>query len=250
MEIITRAQAKVLGQRRYFTGKSCKHGHVSQRAVSNGRCLECDRAYERDCYPAQREQRIADSRAYRVANLDKCRAYDRAHYARNAEARRTYDRAYRFANPEKTRAYTKAHRHEFNAREANRRAAKLKATPPWLTPDHKAQIAVLYKEAARLTRETGIEHHVDHIVPLKAKDRRTGKRVASGLHVPWNLRVVPGPENLSKNCYIELPQRNPTENAETGACPMDVGPTRRRALLRLVQPKQGLPPFTMMPGCV
>lgn len=28
---------------RYFTGKPCKNGHLSERSISNGGCLECHR---------------------------------------------------------------------------------------------------------------------------------------------------------------------------------------------------------------
>jgi hypothetical protein len=42
-EIITRAEAKALGLKRYFTGVPCKHGHVSYRYVSGPGCLGCVR---------------------------------------------------------------------------------------------------------------------------------------------------------------------------------------------------------------
>ena len=66
---------------------------------------------------------------------------------------------------------------------ARRRAAKLNATPAWA--DRQA-IAAVYAEAAA----KGM--HVDHIVPLKSK-------LVCGLHVPWNLQVLPGPENIRKS---------------------------------------------------
>ena len=66
------------------------------------------------------------------------------------------------------------------------------ATPPWLTEAHQEAIKDFYKESARLTQETGIAHHVDHIVPLRGKN-------VSGLHVPWNLQILTADENYIKN---------------------------------------------------
>jgi len=65
------------------------------------------------------------------------------------------------------------------------------ATPAWLTPKQKAEIEALYEEARRLTRETRERHEVDHIVPLHSP-------VVSGLHVPWNLRVLSKDTNNRK----------------------------------------------------
>lgn len=38
----TRAQAKLDGDKYYFTGKECKHGHISIRRVTTGNCVDCD----------------------------------------------------------------------------------------------------------------------------------------------------------------------------------------------------------------
>lgn len=38
---MTRSEAKAQGLKRYFTGKPCKRGHVSERRVSTGICLHC-----------------------------------------------------------------------------------------------------------------------------------------------------------------------------------------------------------------
>lgn len=50
------------------------------------------------------------------------------------------------------------------------------------------KILWFYKEAERLTEETGIIHHVDHIIPISK----------GGLHHQDNLQVLTKRENLSK----------------------------------------------------
>jgi len=39
--VSTRSEARAKGHKKYFTGKICKHGHISQRYVSNGICCNC-----------------------------------------------------------------------------------------------------------------------------------------------------------------------------------------------------------------
>lgn len=73
-----------------------------------------------------------------------------------------------------------------------RRQAEMRATPSWLTDEHRAQILELRAEAQRRQRETGVEHHVDHIVPLRGKG-------VSGLHVPWNMQVMTADANRRKS---------------------------------------------------
>ncbi len=94
----------------------------------------------------------------------------------------------RFRKPERDREYRLKFPEKFAARAAMRRARKLRATPPWA--DRKA-IAAVYAECRRITLETGIEHHVDHIYPLRG---RTG----CGLPVHNNLQILTKLENLSK----------------------------------------------------
>jgi len=88
--------------------------------------------------------------------------------------------------------WRRKNKHKTNAIEAKRRAAKLNATPGWLSKEHLKEIDEVYAEAIRLSEETGIKHHVDHIIPLQGE-------TVSGLHVPWNLRAIPAFDNLSKH---------------------------------------------------
>lgn len=76
-----------------------------------------------------------------------------------------------------------------NEHVTSRARAKKHATPPWADRDAMREI---YKEAARVTSESGVKHHVDHIVPLKSN-------LVCGLHCEANLRVVPAVENLKKH---------------------------------------------------
>lgn len=43
-ELITRKEAKSLGLKRYFSGKSCKYGHIEERYVNSGGCCQCSKS--------------------------------------------------------------------------------------------------------------------------------------------------------------------------------------------------------------
>lgn len=43
MDKISKKSAEVLGLRRFFTGKPCKHGHISERYTMSYMCVECCR---------------------------------------------------------------------------------------------------------------------------------------------------------------------------------------------------------------
>ena len=80
-----------------------------------------------------------------------------------------------------------------NAASAKRRATKLNATPNTLTDEDWDKIEEFYTEAQRLSKETGISHHVDHIKPLIGRDGSRGE------HAPWNLQVITQEENRKKS---------------------------------------------------
>jgi hypothetical protein len=76
-----------------------------------------------------------------------------------------------------------------NENQAKRRAAKLQRTVSWA---NKKLIQQIYKQAKKLSEQTGKLYHVDHIIPLQ------GKKV-SGLHVETNLQVIPARDNVRKS---------------------------------------------------
>lgn len=100
--------------------------------------------------------------------------------SKNREKERTRSSNNRFKNPDIACSYV-----------AKRRSLKLQATPKWLTEDDFKQIRSIYKQAHTLTKQTGVKHHVDHIIPLRGKN-------VSGLHIPSNLQILTAEENLKK----------------------------------------------------
>lgn len=99
----------------------------------------------------------------------------------------------------RVRKWTENNRGKSNAIKKAYKLAKSRACPSWVYNDKslRREIDEVYKMAEDMTNKTGILHHVDHVVPLRGKD-------VSGLHVPWNLQVLPGSENCSKsNKFIQ-----------------------------------------------
>lgn len=147
----------------------------------------------------------SDANEYRLENIEKIKEYDRQRgcLPHRVSARLKYQQtdAYR----ESSRKSYKRHGHKNKeARrviklvcETRRRAAKINRTPPWINSEQKEMIKTKYKEAKWMTQRTGIKHHVDHIVPLLGVD-------VCGLHVPWNLRVLPARENARKGNKLEI----------------------------------------------
>jgi hypothetical protein len=106
---------------------------------------------------------------------------DRNKYAKNKATIRLRNKTWKVANPDK-----------LQAADAKRRAARLQRTPAWLTEDELWMMEQAYELAALRAQAFGFEWHVDHVVPLQGK-------LASGLHVPHNLQVIPAAVNLSKS---------------------------------------------------
>ena len=83
-DIITRAEAKAQGLKTYYTGKPCKHGHDSDRFVSNNGC--------RACLSAGRKQN-------HHANKERYNQYSKDYYQQNQESQIERVAQYRAENP-------------------------------------------------------------------------------------------------------------------------------------------------------
>lgn len=163
------------GARRHPVCKVCRAEIERERRVADP---EKVRAQESARYQANLLARREGMRRHYEANKPSILAREHARSRAKSEQIRVVKSAYRQANMEKIR--------EWNG---TRRAVLKQAMPPWA---NRVEIAALYKEASRVWKETGVEHHVDHIIPLTHP-------LVCGLHVPSNLQVLPAKSNLSKS---------------------------------------------------
>ena len=141
--------------------------HAEMRDGRLNKCIDCVVAYAASKYQAlSKEERRIRSELSRKAAPD---------------ARKKHVLDWSRNNPGKV-----------NAQTAKRRAIKKLATPKWLTKDDLAAIGEFYiiaKDLAWLSEE---RLEVDHIIPLVSD-------IVSGLHVPWNLQILPKSLNVRKS---------------------------------------------------
>ena len=135
-------------------------------------------------------KRIANSPNFYAERYEKYKEQDLARaklaYQANEEDRKA-----------KQRLWSKTNRGTANALAKRYKLKKINATPAWLSESQLLHIKCKYQLAAMLNIHGVEAWHVDHIVPIRGKD-------VCGLHVPWNLRVIPAKENMAKGNRLWL----------------------------------------------
>jgi len=101
MQVITRDDAKAQGMTTYFTGKPCRHGHITERFTVNQRCRECARVDSLRRYHADAVERTRKTREYQRQNKDRVLAKHREWIAANKERVRQKEREWEARNPDK-----------------------------------------------------------------------------------------------------------------------------------------------------
>lgn len=147
---------------------------------------EQTKAQRKADYAKYRERELATMREWKGANRERMRAQQYARYWADPEAARTKMLEYRRANPHAARDWR-----------MGRLAAGRNALPKWADRD---LIKQAYVAADLLMQVTGDWYEVDHIVPLRGAISR--KQVVCGLHVEYNLQVIPRAENRAKSNVI------------------------------------------------
>jgi len=179
MIVISRTDAISQGLPRYFTGKPCKSGHTAERFVANRTCCVCADKSFKHWYSGHSETHLQRVTDWRNRNPHKVDATRQKWASDNPDKVRQSSKSWKRANPAKVAQHA-----------SHRRAAQDARMPSWLTAADHLEFDSIYKYCSGL-RAAGLDYHVDHIVPLRGKS-------VSGLHVPWNLRVIPAVDNMRK----------------------------------------------------
>lgn len=186
------AKAKRRGAKRFFTGKPCKHGHVSDRLTSNRACIECGKKSQIAWVANNIERRLKYFKDYNSSQRppNYWKIYYREHLEqRRATNRRAYNPSkakvdmarWRAANPERIKL--------LNASGKACRRAREKEADGFATADEIAAIRKAQKDkCAYCSKRLRGGGHLDHIKPIAAE----------GSNWPRNLQWLCGSCNQRK----------------------------------------------------
>jgi hypothetical protein len=191
--------------------KCCANVQETLTGKTGHKCKKCVAEYNKAYREANKERIAAKKAEWKANNTEHVKRKDAEYAANNPDKRAAARKRWIERNPERNieskkewlrrnpdkrkavnKAYAEANKECVRLHDANRKARKRSSTLPWLTEDHLWWMREIYALAIARTEATGVRYEVDHIIPL------AGKTVC-GLHVPWNLQVIPHAENRAKS---------------------------------------------------
>lgn len=177
-------------------------------------CTEKQKEYARKWYHANKERLKESRRQYHLKNRERIIQRVKDWNSKNRERKNAWSRATwkKYFKPETRKAWNEKNKDRLRAMERERyktqdkyrtlnvvkAAARRRAICSWANFD---KVAAIYAEARRLSKETGTEHVVDHIVPIKHK-------LVCGLTNEFNLQVIPDSENAKKRNKFSIEALN------------------------------------------
>jgi len=199
--VITRADALAAGLTRFFTGKPCKHGHLSERTSVNGGCIACNAitalALYHDETPERRAERNERTKAWKDAHREQVRAEGRAY----SQAHRGQANAWKAANREKINAAER----ESRLRDPDTHKAR---TTKYQTSDKGKATLQAYRvanaEAARKRAKEWKEQNPERALETKRKYYEANKERVVAKVANWNVANPDGQRTRSRNYRAKL----------------------------------------------
>lgn len=186
-KIISKKDAERRGLSRYFIGKPCSRGHLSERSLS-GNCLKCSSEWRkrdpkrakarRTYYLKNKQKENLNCREYHQKNKSKRAEYGALYRDKNKET--LYERGvkWRANNKEYGETYRKSNRDKYLIYRENRRAREQTGKLS------KGIVVYLYGVQRGLCGCCGTEltndYQIDHIVPLSR----------GGLNIDSNVQLT------------------------------------------------------------
>jgi len=176
MLLITRAEAKAKGLPRYFTGKPCPRGHVTERITANGTCRICSNAMSNTAHKAKPDVVRARHRAWQIENRERLNAQEKARNARNPDAKKAREDRWLAAHPEYRRNFYLA-----NVEVIKQRVREWEAANPERARHNRLAWRIANADRkARLDREWRTQNHEQYLSTRRAYRARKAK--AEGTH--------------------------------------------------------------------
>lgn len=216
--------AKEKGDLTFFGVTKCKHGNLGPRYSKSNDCVCVGCKFERFDYRSSRKDKQSEynkkyhlenrtailermrkyNPIYRDKNRDKLIEWSKEWAKNNKELKAARGKAWRLSNLETCKNRAKTYREKnpeiVRAGKLKRNAIKRSATIKWDTELTNLVEVEGSDLCYRRNLITGVEWHVDHMIPLLAEN-------VGGLHVWNNLQLLPATINIGKGNKLELTER-------------------------------------------
>ena len=184
-KVISRKEAIAKGMNRYFTGKPCKNGHISERSVIDCACVPCRNNIRRKTHLKNIEKDKERDANYYQENKERLNAINKQWRKDNPIANKKHARQTYLNNPARVDLHTKARRAHTKIKLSNEEKKRMYKMINFVRLINKAAGKVIL--------------HRDHILPLKPVHHLTGKPLSiKGIDHPDNCQILSAKENLEK----------------------------------------------------